>query len=244
MATMALEIAKYPVSLFPRYKSRVWWLCLVMATLLVLFFSTMAVYASGLGGYISEKLIGRSGVSDSSLVIGSSGASGSYLDVAMSGIVAAAGATNVYMDGAGTHATLNGNLVTLNGFPRATVYFEWGYDTNYGHTSTSQVVTAVGAFLADIQHFDPSQRVYYRAVVDTDGRNYSGSDSFVAEGGIVSGFNLLNAVVLIAYVAMVLFTVIVIGSKSTIAALLFMAVAIYLGEAFMVAIQEAIRALF
>ncbi len=231
-------------SLFPIYKSKMWWLCLAIAVSLCMMFMSAMVYAAGFGGYVSEFLMGRSGVVDSNLLIGRDGVSNSGLDLGMSGIVAVTEATNVYMDGSGTHATLNGNLQSLNGFPQAIVYFQWGYDTSYGHTTTGQTVAAIGAFTADIAHFDPSQTVYYRAVVDCDGRNYSSASTFVASGGIVSGFNLLNAVVVLAYVALVIFVVLAIGSKSTIVALIVLAVAIYLGEAFVVALQEAIRNLY
>lgn len=243
-AVMAMMMWKWRMPRLPDYKSRLWWFSLIMALLIALSFCAVSVYASGFGGYLSELLVGRSGVSDSNLLIGRSGVTGSGLDVGMSGIATPTGATNVYMDGAGTHATINGNLSSLNGFPSVAVYFQWGYDTNYGNTTASQTMVATGAFSADIQHFDPSQTVYYRAVIDADGRNYSSPSSFVATGAIVTGFNLLNAVVVLAYIAMVIFAVIVVGSQSTIGAIILMAVAIYLGEAFVVAIQEAIRNLF
>ncbi len=154
---MAVAIALVSRPIFPEYRSRAWWLCLIMAVLLMLSFSTVSVYASGFGGYISEQLIGRSGVSDSSLLIGRSGVASSGLDVAMEGDV-------VEEDNPGTPISV--------------------------------------------------------------------------------GVKLLNAVVVLAYVAMVLFTVVAIGRESTVIALLLMVVAIYVGEAFVVIIQEAIRALF
>jgi hypothetical protein len=66
----------------------------------------------------------------------------------------------------------------------------------------------------------------------------------VTTGSIAAGFNLLNAVVVVAYIALVLFTMVALGRKSTIAALLFMAVAIYIGEAFIAAIQAALNSIF
>ncbi len=155
---VAIELVFRPKSIFPEYRSRVWWLCLIMAVFLMLSFSAVSVYASGFGGYISEQLIGRSGVSDSSLLIGRSGVASSGLDVAMEGDVVEE-------------------------------------DKNPG--------TPVSV-----------------------------------------GVKLLNAVVVLAYVAMVLFTVVAIGRESTVIALLLMVVAIYVGEAFVVILQEAIRALF
>jgi hypothetical protein len=229
---------------FPNYKSKLWWLCLISAIVLMLLFASVYAYASGFGGWISEKLVGRSGVADSNLLIGSSGATGSGLDVAMSGLAVATGAINIYMDGTGTHATLNGNLSTLNGFPSVSVYFQWGYGAVYDHTTAAQTMAGTGAFSADIAHFDPGQTVYYRTVVEADGTSYSSPSTFVTTGSIAAGFNLLNAVVVVAYIALVLFTMVALGRKSTIAALLFMAVAIYIGEAFIAAIQAALNSIF
>lgn len=234
-----------PLRIFPAYKSRLWWLFFVMAVVMAVSLSTVYVAASGFGGFVSEYLMGRSGVDNSNLLIGSGGAVGSGVDVAMSGRAVTAGATNIYMDGAGTHATLSGNLLTLNGFPSVYVYFQWGYDgANYIGLTAPQLMGATGAFTADIAHFDPGKTVYYRVAVDADGLSFSSPSSFIAEGGIVTGFNLLNAVVVLAYIAMVIFVMIAIGSKSTVASLIWLAVAIYIGEAFVVAIQEALTNLF
>ncbi len=244
METMVMVMGSKPISIFPSYKSKVWWFCLIMAIVFALVFVSAAVYAFGIGGYVSEKLIDRSGVNNSNVLIGRSGVSDSALSTGMSGIVAAAGATNIYMDGAVTHATLHGNLQNLNGFPSVSVYFQWGYDTSYGYTTVAQSMAAIGAFTADIQNFALDRVIYWRTVVDADGRNYSGSSIFTSPSGIMTGIGLLNAVVVVAYIAMVLFAIIVIGSRSTVLALLLMAVAIYIGEAFVVGIQEALRNMF
>ena len=107
-----------------------------------------------------------------------------------------------------------------------------------------QTLNAIGAFSAGISGFDPSQTIYYRVVIDGDGRHYSASSTFVSGGGIIAGFNILNAVVVPAYIAMIIFTVIILGRKSTIVALLFMALAIYVGEACITLIQEALNNVF
>jgi len=244
MTAMVMSLARMPISIFPAYRGKAWWACLSVGILLMVIFSSALAYASGWGGYISEKLIGRSGVNNSSLLVGRSGVSNSALDVAMSGVATATGATNIYMDGAGTHATLNGNLQSLRGFPSVSVYFQWGYDGVYDHSTAAQTMAATGSFSDTIAHFDPSKAVNYRAVVVADGTNYSSPSTFIASGGIVTGFNLLNATVVLVYVAMVIFVALAIGSRSTIAALVFLAIAIYMGEAFVTGIQEAINALF
>lgn len=246
MSSMVAALTRRPLPIFPKWGARIWWACVIMGLVLALAFCGIAVYASGWGGYISEKLIARDGVGGSNLLIERGGVATSGLDVGMSGVLTSPSVTGMYIDAAETaHATLHANLTTLNGFPQATVYFEWGYDTGYGNATAPQVVAATGDVTADIQGFDPSRGVYYRGVVEADGRNYSSGSSFlVGTSGAVTGFNLLNAVVLIVYIAMVLFVVIALGRASTVAVLVLMAVAIYLGEALVVAIQEALRHAF
>jgi len=216
----------------------------VILALFIASFGFWTVYASGLGGYISEKLLERSGVTNSHILIDMSGVSNSSLDTGMSGRVTVSAASNIYMDGTGSHATLSGNLQDMNGFPSVTVYFEWGYDASYGHTTTSQVMATTGSFSATLDHFDPSETVYFRGVAVADGKNYSSPSSFVASGASFAWFNLLDAVVTLAYVALVIFVVIQLGQRSTIVALLFMAIAIYVGEAFITVIAEALRNIF
>jgi hypothetical protein len=225
-------------------KPILWWVGFVSSILLVVLTTFNTVLASGFGGWISEKLIDRDGLTDSNVLIGS-GTTNSGLDVAMSGRATATGATNVYMDGVGTHATLNGNLATLNGFPSVYVYFQWGYDgVNYIGATTPQLMNATGVFTDTIAHFDPGKTVYYRAAVDSDGLSFSSPSTFITEGSIAAGFNLLNGVVVLVYIALMLFVTIKIMMHSTIAGLLFSAVAIYIGEAFIQAIQVALNSMF
>ncbi len=240
-----MMLARSPLPFFPVFRSKLWWVCLVFAIFFIFVFVSTYAYASGFGGWVSEKLVNRDGLADSNLLIGISAVPNSGLELAMTGRATPLEATNIYMDGVGTHATLNGNLLTLNGFPSVYVYFQWGYDgVNYVGITAPQLMVATGSFSANIAGFHPGKRVYYRTVVDADGLTFSSPSSFVSSGGIVSGFNLLNAVVVVAYIAMVLFIVIAVGSRSTIMALLVVAVAIYLGEAFVVAIQESLNRVF
>lgn len=173
-------------------------LLLVLIIVAFMFFPYVMVFASELGGLISEKLIDRSGVGSSSLVIGRSGQADSQLDMAMGVIVSTLPATNV-----GTkQATLNGNLSDLNGFPQATVYFEWGYDTNYGNTTSSEVMSGLGGFSAPISGYDVKKPIYFRSVGETYGINYGGSQVFEV-GGFVTAHDLLRYILpLIIFVAM------------------------------------------
>lgn len=145
------------------------WAVVGILVFLLLFCAT--VLAWELGGYISEKLIERSGVANSSLVIDSSGVSNAMLDVGMAPAITTLAATNVSM-GADTHATLNGEVASLNGFPQAAVYFQWGYDTGYGNATASQTITAVGSYSADINNYNPDREVHYRFVSEADGTSY------------------------------------------------------------------------
>ncbi len=239
-----LSLINTPLFILPPRKSKLWWLSLILVLLVVLSLVTTAVYASGFGGWVSEKLVGQNGVADSNLLIGRSGVSNSGLDVATSGVVTATGATAVSWDGANAHATLNGNLSSLRGFPSVSVHFEYGYSTSYGNTTVGQIKAATGAFTADITYGDPSKTVYYRSVVEADGTNYSSASSFTNTSGIATGFNILNSTVVIVYIAFILVIMIRLGQKSTLAALLFMAIAVYIGEAFVTIIQQALNQVF
>ena len=113
---------------------------IAVALLLVLLIASIGAVVSAYdfnGDFISSKLLEGSGVSSSILTIG--GEAGSSQDVMMGAIASTLPATNI-----GTkQATLNGNLSDLNGFPEATVYFEWGYDTSYGNTTGSQTLNLI-----------------------------------------------------------------------------------------------------
>lgn len=218
------------------------WLWLIPVAFICLFFSTIYVTASGLGGYISEKLI-KDGVDGSLLTIGSAGTLNPSYDVAMSG-TGTVSVSNIYMDGLGTHATLHGNLVSLNGFNNITCYFQWGYDTTYGHTTASQVISVTGVdFTQDISGYDPSKLIYVRLVMVADGTNYA-STTFNPTGSPVAGFVLLNAVVLLVYAAFIIIVILKIGQESTIGAIIFAAVAIYIGVFLEQGIQSLLNKVF
>ncbi len=166
------------------------WLLLVVILFLV--YPYVIVFASELGGLVSEKLIDRSGVTASRLVIGRSGVNNSTLDVAIGAVVSTVGATNI------TDATtvLNGTLSDMNGMPQAIVYFEWGYDASYGNTSTSQTLTGTGDFLVTIGGYDSKKTIHFRAASDTDGTLYGAGQTFEV-GDRVSAYAILSNILLI-----------------------------------------------
>jgi uncharacterized repeat protein (TIGR01451 family) len=61
-------------------------------------------------------------------------------------------------------ATLNGNLYDLAGSGSATVWFQWGQDTNYGNTTNSMTQTYTGTFSQQIFNLSSNQTYHYRAV--------------------------------------------------------------------------------
>lgn len=103
-------------------------------------------------------------------------------------------ATNVYMNG-GTHATLRGTLDSLGGAPSVDIWFEWGYDTNYGNTVGSQTVAATGTYTYSLSNYHPERTVHYRFVgKNVDGTTYGSDQSFKVTPTNV--YNTANTLVL------------------------------------------------
>jgi len=77
-----------------------------------------------------------------------------------------------------TSATLNGHLDSMGTASSVTVYFEWGTDTNYGHTTTPQIMTSTGDFYFNLEGLTPGTTYHYRAVAVGDGTTYGSDKSF------------------------------------------------------------------
>lgn len=73
-------------------------------------------------------------------------------------------------------ATLNGTLTGLGANPSALVYFQYGLTTAYGSTTTTQSMTAVGAFSANITGLSPSTTYHFRA--NATGAATPGADAY------------------------------------------------------------------
>jgi len=175
----------------PQYNFKKLLLWVVASITISFYVFTPAIgFADAIGSFLSEKLIDRSGVTSSSLLIERTGVSNPSLDIGMSPLVSTQGATNINKDG-DTQATLHGNLSSLSGFPSAVIYFEWGYDTNYGNTAGTQTVTSAGGYSTVITDFTGDVAVHYRFVGELDGVTY-GSDQTLSAPKTTPGFTVLS----------------------------------------------------
>jgi len=79
------------------------------------------------------------------------------------GIVPPSVTTGAASDIAPTSAILNGTLSSLGGATSTLVWFEWGPTTSYGKSTPVQVMTAPGAFSAQISGLSSNINYYFRA---------------------------------------------------------------------------------
>ncbi len=250
------------VALSDKQRTKQLTIAILLVGIMIMVYSVFAVYASGLGGYISEKLISSSGTTNSALVIDRFGVSGSNLDVTMGPIVTTLSATNIFIDGMGqSHATLRGTLTSLNGFPISNVWFEWGYSTAYGTATATQVANALGIYTATITNYDPAQTVYYRFVGQTDGTSYSGATiiypattpgigggstfAIINGAGATSTVSLLSVVSLLFAVAILLFMLHALReTKNPIVLVIILGLLIFAGIALLSGFQQLMNNLF
>jgi len=155
------------------HKALVW--LLVLSLVCVAMLPATLTLADAIGGYMSETLMGRAGVADSSLLIERAGVLSPALDVGMGPIVTTQAASGI----GSTSATLHGTLTDLNGFPQSEVYFEWGYDLTYGNVAGGQTLAAPGVYSTAIAGLSSGATVHFRSVGDLDGTNYGSDESFV-----------------------------------------------------------------
>ena len=218
----------------------------IMAFSLISFYVLFPLtgFADALGGLISEKLVDRNGIANSSLLIERTGVGNPALDIGMAPALSTQDATNAHMNG-GTYATLNGNVSDLNGFPGATVWFEWGYDTNYGNTVGTQSVAATGDYSTTLNNYDPAQIVHFRFASEADGTTYGDDKSFQSSGSASNAYNLATILPIIFLTIVILALVgSVMTGEFTIAALLAIAIGIIVGIVGLAPIQAALRALW
>ena len=141
--------------------------------------SFISAYA-GLGGYISEKMLG--GATNASLYLGDS--SSGPVVIGSGPVISTGGVTNNIMDATGTVATLHGTLGNLNGFPQADYWFVWGESpTAMTNVTPAVTVTTTGDKTADISGYHPSATVYYQFRSSTDGTSIGLVQSFRVAGG-------------------------------------------------------------
>jgi len=174
-------------------------LLLLLILLVMLSPSVVAGYA-GIGGFISEKLLSRTGTGDSSLYLSRDG--GGPIVLGVGPTISTGGTTSTELVGGTTTATLHGTVSSLNGFPRAEIWFMWGYGAgDMTNSSVVDTVTATGDYSITITGYDPGQDVSYEFRSATDGTAVGNTESFRIEGGQGASYwilwNLLPMVIAI-----------------------------------------------
>ena len=171
--TAQRSISKYAPSI-------VTWIAIALLSALVLF-HTQAL-ALTFANYLSIRTLERA--PNTQLVIGREGVANPSLNVVMGPRVATLAPIDVSVNEE-TRATLRGEILDMNIDTTATVWFEWGYDTNLGNIVGTQTATAAGIYSATITGQTPYRTIHYRFVVEGgDGTNYGNPHSFVQTGGL------------------------------------------------------------
>lgn len=152
-------------------------LLLLLMVWVVISPSVVSAFA-GLGGYISEKMLGDG--TNEALYLGNGT---NNLTVLGSGpVVTTVGATSSSVGNVVT-MIMTGNLQNLNGMPQADVWFLWGYAPNAMINTTGTVtVSATGEQTASANP-DAGKDVYYRFMSSTDGTSYGAIRKLSTVGG-------------------------------------------------------------
>jgi len=170
----------------------------IVATIGVTILSVLLTEAQvGLGGMISEKMLGRTGISDSSLLLSRTGTNTTLSVIGFAPVVSTLPATAIGEVGGVTTATLQATVTSMKGLPSATGYFQWGYAVGALTNTTATIpITAIGNYSKIITGFTSTDiTVYYRFVTDADGTAYGTVLSFgspPAELGNILLKNLLR----------------------------------------------------
>jgi len=160
---------------------------------------------AGLGGYMSEQLLGDG--TGEVLYLGDGANSAMVLGSAP--IVSTGTATSSWDDKIVT-MTMYGNLNTLNGMSEADVWFNWGYKpTELVFTTPIVTVMATGERTADI-HPNAGTTVYYQFHASTDG-TASGTVQHLSSvgGGRGIGYWILNILLPLVIAIVILITVMI-----------------------------------
>ena len=187
----------------------------LIAVLVIVFGSLIFVSSDvALGGLISEKLLGRSGTTNSSMLLGSAtSATESVLGFAPVVSTSVVGATSA------AGATLRGHVTNMNGMPTATGYFQWGYAAGaLTNTTTTFAVTGTGNYGLTITGFNANDEVFYRFVTDADGTAYGAVTSFVVASGV--GGWMIKTLLRIILACVILIGVAIVGMRGGMTGLL------------------------
>jgi len=184
-------------------------LCLIALTLALP--STVSAFA-GLGGYISEKLLGDG--TNEALYLGDGA---SELTVLGSGpIVSTVGATSKSEGGVVTMA-MTGELQSLNGMPQADVWFAWGHSAGtMTNPTVVNTLTSAGLQTAVI-YPDVGKEVFYQFRSSTDGISYGEVKSLIAGGGHGVSYWMLNTLLPIVIAGIILVTVLLLTGNPILA---------------------------
>ncbi len=183
----------------------------LLSVLVILLGGILITSSVSIGGFVTEKMLGRSGVADSSLLLGSTTNNQlSVLGFAPVVSTQTVGATGV--SGASATAVLRGRVTSMNGLPTATGYFQWGYASGaLTNTTTTFSVTSTGDYSLTVTGFNPNNTIYYRFVTNADGTSYGTTTKFVAASG--TGGWMLKTLLRILLAAGILATVLLFGSR-------------------------------
>ena len=73
-------------------------------------------------------------------------------------------------------ALLHGRLDDMGTASTVNVYFEWGDPPDYGNRTKAKRMTHTGSFSAVLNGLTPGTTYYFRAVAESEGIRYYGSD--------------------------------------------------------------------
>lgn len=174
----------------------------IVAIILTTILATVADV--GLGGLISEKMLGRTGEADSSLLLGRTGTNTTLSIMGFAPVTSTQVA--IGSGDAVPTALLQGIVSNMNGMPVATGYFQWGLAAGaLVNTTPNIAITTTGSYSATITGFPKSDRVYYRFVTDADGTAYGAVADFVIPSG--TGNYLLKNLLRVILAAVICITV-------------------------------------
>ena len=193
-------------------------LYLIVACLIVVFItSPLSLEAfAGMGGYISEKLLGNGIGEDLYLGNGIS----EHLILGSVPVISTGGVDNTAFPKTGATADLHGTITSLNSMPSADIWFTWGYTaTTLNHTTAVTTGAGVGDNSITITGFNPAQRIWYKFYASTDGITSGETMSFVMGDGRSAAMYLVwNILTLI--VAIIIFIVVFKMSTNPVLALI------------------------
>lgn len=169
----------------------------VLLIVLIAWFMTSPIIVqgfAGVGGFISEKLLGNG--ADEALYLGDGTNENGLLG----------SAPIVFTGDFDATSTLYGNLVDLNGMPQATLWFEWGYTPAANSASTATTtLNAPGEWSVTIFP-KAGQIVYYQLHGSTDGESVGSVQSFLA-GGAGPSYLLMRIIPIVVACALLVFAI-------------------------------------